>query len=343
MKSGTGLDLRALEIFASVCELRSMTAAARRLQLTQPAVSQAIKQLEDKLELALIDRGRRPLTPTTAGHWLAGAASQILHDTRQIPIAIRNLDRGSALRLRIGIVDSLSYPFVPVLVKRLRSSISYLSVSSGLAHRLRTGLIDRTLDLVITNAPMDDLDGVIRRPVLSEPYVLAVPRDYPVDSIKDRFPQLVQELPLIRWSAHSNIGMQIDAQLRRMRLEIPRRFEFESAISILGMVAAGLGCAVLTPLLMFELKGVLNRVRIVPFPGPGFSRQIDLVTRVGEIDQLGERIWRMTCSILREQYLPAMARAAPAMRDRILIGDSSGEIRSTRVSASARARSEVRS
>lgn len=321
MKTGPGFDLRALEIFAAVCELRSMTGAAKRLNLTQPAVSQTIKHLEDKLELALIDRHRRPLSPTTAGNWLASAASQILHNTRQIPIAIRNLDRGSALRLRIGIVDSLSYPFVPVLVKRLRSSINYLSVSSGLAHRLRTGLVERTLDLVITNAPMDDLDGVMRWPVMTEPYVLAVPRDCDPEIAKD-FPKLIKALPLIRWSSHSNIGIQIETQLRRMRLEIARRFEFESAGSILGMVASGLGCAIATPLLMFESRNMLSRIRIVPFPGPSFSRQIDLVTRRGEIDQLGEEICQMTCRILREQYLPAMIKAAPAMQKRIVIGGS---------------------
>ena len=299
MRPVAGIELRPLEIFVAVCELRNMTSAAKRLGLTQPAVSQAIKQLEDKLELALVDRDSRPLTPTTAGHWLADAALQILHDTRQIPIAIHSLSGGSALRLRIGIVDSLSYPFVPIMVKRLKSSIHYLSVSSGLAHRLRTGLMERTLDLIITNAPMDDLDGVFRRPVMTEPYLLVVPREYTSGATKSTFPQLVQQLPLIRWSAHSNIGMQIEQHLRRMRLQLPRRYEFESAGSILGMVASGLGCAIMTPLLMFELKGVLNKVRILPFPGPGFSRRIELVTRAGEIDQLADRICQMTCRIVR--------------------------------------------
>ena len=297
-----------------------MTVAAKRLGLTQPAVSQAIKHLEDTLELALLDRERRPLMPTAAGHWLVKEALQILHDTRQIPIAIRRFNRGSALRLRIGIVDSLSYPFVPLLVNRLRSSINYLSVSSGLAQRLRTGLIERTLDLVITNAPMDDVEGVVRRPVLTEPYVRAVPRDVATDASNAEFSQLVQELPLIRWSPHSTTGMQIEQHLRRMRLDLPRRFEFESAGSIVGMVASGLGCAILTPLLLFELKGALNNVCILPFPGPRFSRQIGLATRIGEIDQLADRICQMTRQILREQYLPAMIKSMPAIKDRILVG-----------------------
>jgi hypothetical protein len=52
---------------------------------------------------------------------------------------------------------------------------------------------------------------------------------------------LAKELPLIRWSAQSHIGAEIERQLRRMRVEIPRRFEFDSGSTILSMVAAGIG------------------------------------------------------------------------------------------------------
>jgi DNA-binding transcriptional LysR family regulator len=166
---------------------------------------------------------------------------------------------------------------------------------------------------------MDDLDGVARRPVLTEPYVLVVPRGYET-ATDTAFPRLVQDLPLVRWSSHSNIGLQIEQHLRRMRVEVPRRFEFESAGSILGMVASGLGCAIMTPLLMFELKDVLSQVRVLPFPGPSFTRHIDLVTRLGEIDQIADRICQMTCSILREQYLPAMTKAIPAIKEKIVVG-----------------------
>ena len=52
----TGLDLRALEVFVTVCETRSMTLAARQLGMTQPAASYAIKRLEEATGAALIDR-----------------------------------------------------------------------------------------------------------------------------------------------------------------------------------------------------------------------------------------------------------------------------------------------
>jgi hypothetical protein len=63
MRSSLGFDLRALQVFATVCELRNMTLAAKRLGMTQPAVSYTIKQLEDVMGVKLIDRNRRPLSP----------------------------------------------------------------------------------------------------------------------------------------------------------------------------------------------------------------------------------------------------------------------------------------
>ncbi|WP_216074001.1 LysR substrate-binding domain-containing protein, partial [Acinetobacter baumannii] len=82
---------------------------------------------------------------------------------------------------------------------------------------------------------------------------------------------------LIRWAARSHIGADIERQLRRLRLDIPRQFEFDSARTILGMVAAGLGWAIMTPLSIFEMKPLLANVRLLPFPGPHFSRQLAIV------------------------------------------------------------------
>jgi len=113
-----GFDLHTLEIFVAVSKARSMTLGARQLGLTQPAVSHAIQQLEARVGVALIDRTHRPLTPTIGGYWLANVAAQILHDARQIPDALRQLDKGLAVRLRIGTVASLAVPFVPQIIKR---------------------------------------------------------------------------------------------------------------------------------------------------------------------------------------------------------------------------------
>ena len=321
MKRLAGLDLRTLEVFAAVCETRSMTLAARRLQMTQPNVSHAIKQLESAMGVALIDRQRRPLTATSAGHWLAGYATQILQEVQQIPIAIRHLDRGLALRLRIGLVDTLADPFVSVMVKRLHSSIHYLAISAGLASVLRRGLIEHSLDLIITNDPMDDVDGIVRHAVLTEPYVVVVPRALSIEAPNLDLGRLAKEVPLIRWSAQSHIGADIERQLRRMRVEIPRRFEFDAGSTILSMVASGIGWAVMTPLSIYEIKPMLSRLRMLTFPGPAFTRRLAPFARVGEIQTPAERIAIIARQILRDRYVPEMLKVAPWLAGAVKVAD----------------------
>jgi DNA-binding transcriptional LysR family regulator len=321
MHSVNGLDFRALEVFATVCELHNMTLAAHQLGMTQPAVSHTIKRLEEVTGVVLVDRSRRPLTVTTAGHWLAQAATQILNEARQIPIALRHIDKGLELRLRIGLVDSLSDPFVPELVNQLHASIHYLSIINGIASVVRTGLLDRTLDLIITNDPMEDADGIVRHPILSESYVVVVPRTGAKLPLTD-LTALGRKLPLIRSHPRSRTGMDIERQLRRMGVNIERRFEFDSSAAILSMVSSGFGWAIMPPLSIFEIRPLLRHVRVVPFPGPLFSRQLHLFARAGELEATAKRIALMSRKILRDRYLPELLKIGSWLNGQIVVGDT---------------------
>jgi DNA-binding transcriptional LysR family regulator len=319
MATKLGFDLHTLEIFTAVCEARSMTRAAKQLGLTQPAVSHAIRQLEEAMDVALIDRAHRPLTPTTSGYWLAGAAAKILQDTHQIPLALRHLDKGLAVRLRIGIVDSLAVPFVPLMVRRLKRTIHYLSITSGLSRTLWTELVEHRLDLIITNEPRPAIDGIVTHPVLSEPYVLVAPRSLSDGRLSGGLSGLAQTLPLIRWNAQSNIAKDIETQLRRMQIDIGQRFAFDHPGTILSLVAEGLGWAIMTPLSIFGLAPLLSRVSILPFPGPAFSRRLDLFARRGEIDTIAARITEVSRGILQQQYLPRVQKIAPWLANEFVV------------------------
>jgi DNA-binding transcriptional LysR family regulator len=309
MKPFSGYDLRTLEVFTQVCELRSMTLAAQRLGMTQPAVSQAIRHLEDVLGVPLVDRRSRPLTLTAAGEWLTRTAGQVLQDARQIALTIRQFGEGRALRLRIGLVDSLSDPFVPAMMRRLTPTVHYLSISSGLASTLRAGLIDRSLDLIITNDPLDDIGEVRKIPILTEPYLLVVPASINAQDVS--LADLASAMPLIRWNARSQTGADIERQLGRPRIDLRRQFEFDSARTILGMVAAELGWAIMTPLSIFEMTPVLSKVRLLPFPGPSFSRTIVIAVPPGENETIAEQIGRVSVKLLRDLYVPEILNALP--------------------------------
>jgi DNA-binding transcriptional LysR family regulator len=321
MKTSLGFDLRSLNAFVLACKTGSMAAAAERLHMTQPAVSHIVRSLEASLGAPLIDRSRRPFSLTPRGAFLREAAEPILAAAQRIPSRLRELDEGVPARLRIGIVDSLACPFVPELLSSLHPSLDTLSVSAGLAGALRAAFSDHRLDVILTNDPMDDVDGVVRHPLLSEPYILLVPEALSAGADESDLRALSRALNLVRWSSESHIGAEIDRHLRRLRIDIPRHFEFDSSDTLTGIVSAGLGWAVMTPLCLLNSIARRGAARAVPFPGPRFSRKLHLISREGELDRVSQRMARISRRILKDKYLAGMLRIAPWLRNQIVIGN----------------------
>jgi DNA-binding transcriptional LysR family regulator len=318
--SGIGFDLRSLEAYVLTCQKGSMAAAAQRLSMSQPAVSQIIKSLEHSLGVALIDRSHRPLKLTASGAFLRDAAEELLNTAARIPTRLRELAGGYPPGLRIGIVDSLASPFVPELLTRLQPSLQTLSAEAGLAGSLREAFVDSRLDVVITNDPMDDLDGLVGHTIFAEPYVLVVPSHLATGDVVQDLPTLARTSKLIRWSSKSRIGFEIEQQLRCLRITIPHCFEFDSASTIAGIVNAGHGWAIMTPLCLVNSLSELGSARLLPFPGPKFFHRLRLVSRAGELDKITLRLADISREILRTKYLPRVAELGPWLESEISLG-----------------------
>ncbi|MFI5342114.1 MAG: LysR family transcriptional regulator, partial [Candidatus Methylomirabilales bacterium] len=96
------MDLRALEVFCKIMELRSFSRAAEAVLLTQPTVSGHIKTLEEELGLRLFDRAGRSVTPTRAGELLHGYARRILALREEAQQAISEHKGGLRGHLAVG-------------------------------------------------------------------------------------------------------------------------------------------------------------------------------------------------------------------------------------------------
>lgn len=321
MISPLGFDLRSLEAFVVTSRKGSMAAAAQRLSMSQPAISQIIKCLETSLGVTLIDRSHRPLKLTANGVFLRDAAENLLADAQRIPSRLRAIEGGFPPGLRLGIVESLASPFVPDLFSSLQPSLQTLSVAAGLASALREAFVDSRFDVVITNDPMTDLGGLVRHTIFTEPYVLVVPERLAPDETELDLATLAKTSNLIRWSSKSQTGAEIEQHLRRLRLEIPRRFEFDSSDTLVGIVEAGLGWTIMTPLCLLNSLARLETARILPFPGPKFFRRVSLISRAGELDRIALRLAETSRDILREKYLPKTTQFGPWLDGQISVGD----------------------
>ncbi|WII71223.1 LysR family transcriptional regulator [Bdellovibrio sp. 22V] len=112
-------NLYQLTTFVTVISEGSMTAAADKLYLTQPAVSQQIRNLEEDLGVELLVRGVRQIKATPQGEVLYEYAKKIINLTQQAEIAIKSIGNQMKGQLRIGTLNSLGLHLMSPIVGRL--------------------------------------------------------------------------------------------------------------------------------------------------------------------------------------------------------------------------------
>ena len=123
------MNLQQLITFSTVISEGSMTAAAEKLYLTQPAVSQQIRNLEDEMGVNLLDRGSRHAKPTVQGQMLYDYAKRIIALTQQAQVAIQTMGEGVKGALRIGTLNSLGLQLISPAISGFMKHNSKISVS----------------------------------------------------------------------------------------------------------------------------------------------------------------------------------------------------------------------
>jgi DNA-binding transcriptional LysR family regulator len=308
------LDLKILQIAAAVAESGSMLEASQRYGMTQSAVSQAVRRAEAATGVTLLDRSRRPLTPTRAGRILADRFHDLNRDFGNLLDALRAAATlPERTDLRLGLVDSYAGTVGAFLVKELATGAMALSLTawSGLAYSHAEALMRRTIDAAITCDAMEDLDDIERIPFYREPYLLIVPRHLAAALGGMELGAILESHRLVRHSERSYVGAQIERHLNRLGIRAPRAFEFDTSDSLVAMVSIGMGVAITTPLCLLQGIAHAANVAALPLPGPGFSRELLLVTRRGDLSSLAPRIAEIAHTTIGAQAMPRISALIP--------------------------------
>jgi len=145
------MNFQHLTTFCTVISEGSMTAAAEKLYLTQPAVSQQIRNLEDELKVELLQRGSRQAKPTAQGQILYEYAKRILALSQQAQLAIQTMNVEVEGAFRIGTLNSLGLyivsPVIGLFLKHNSKLSVQLTYDSGPA--LIDGFNKGDLDIII--------------------------------------------------------------------------------------------------------------------------------------------------------------------------------------------------
>ena len=142
------MQFRQLRYFVAVVEAGSISRAAGVVHVAQPALSQQIADLEDRIGMKLLLRTPRGVKPTPAGETLFREASLILHRMDQLPGMLKSAIGETQGTVRLGIVASLAAPLVGTIVEHFKSELPSVKLvcsdgdSASLAARVHAHAID---------------------------------------------------------------------------------------------------------------------------------------------------------------------------------------------------------
>ncbi|WP_209598135.1 LysR family transcriptional regulator [Ruegeria sp. HKCCSP351] len=300
-----GLTLRGLEVFEALARTGSVAQAAEITGLSQPSVSQQLRNLENALGAELVDHGRRPMRLTQAGRSFLARAEAVLAELHMAQSELSVMDLGHLTTLSIGLIDDFDNDLTPRLATLLadsltRSKFKLITLSSL---DLFEALAEQRLHMAVTAHSGEVLEGVVEYPLVHDPFILVAPQGSGgVEAVQER-------LPFLRYAREQLISRQIEAHLARRSQVFEERFEIGSHMALMAMVARGLGWAITTPLGFMRAARFHEGLEAHPAPFGEFSRNISLLARTEWSDQVPQEVAGMTRRLMQNQIVdPAVAK-----------------------------------
>ncbi len=177
------IDMRAWRQFSAVAQELHFARAAASLYMTQPPLTQAIAQLEERLGVRLFDRNQRRVQLTAAGAALLPQVQDLLARAAQLPVQARAAAAGELGRLRLAFVSTVGFDLLPQWVRAFRTQAPGVQLelieATGDAQMesLQRGSIDAGM---LLHTPDQAPAALARLRVASEAWVLALPDQHPL-------------------------------------------------------------------------------------------------------------------------------------------------------------------
>jgi DNA-binding transcriptional LysR family regulator len=240
-------DLRRLRYFVAVAEELHFGRAARRLNLSQPPLSVQIRTLEREIGTPLLIRTQRRVELTEAGRVLLEDARRLLGQAEAAVVHARRAAEGAVGRLSIGFVSTVDYSILPPLVRRFRHkhpgiALKLLELTGDRQQALlQSGELDLGLSILPSPAP-----GLTMRPVFREPLIAAVPANHPLAGRRRTTLRSLSAEAFIQFPRELAPGLYDLAIAACQKAGFTPHLAQEAIQmqTILGLVAAGLGVAV---------------------------------------------------------------------------------------------------
>ena len=271
--------LKEIDVFVKVVEFGSFVKAARELHLTQSALTQRLKKLEDALGARLIDRTTRTVAPTAVGETFLPAARRMLAQFEQSVADIKDVIDIRGGRVTIASLISVASTILPAVLRDFGTEHPAVRVrvldesEQDIVEHVRRGDAEFAIDMEM-DAPDDDL---IVTPVMKDRFVMACRRDYPLAEGGPVSWEALADMPVVTLGQRSGTSRLLYAQLPKAQNSLAWRYEVQHLSTKMAFVEAGLGVGIIPEMSMQTSPDGALVYR--PLAGPELARRIVLVER----------------------------------------------------------------
>jgi len=298
------LNLDQLQTFVNVVALGSFTATAQRQQLSQPAISLQMRQLEKQLGVRLLERVGRRTQPTAAGSELLEHAERIAAAEAAAFDGMARHAKGVLGRVRIGTGATACIYLLPPLLRQLRRRFPTLdiTISTGNTADMVKAVSDNLLDIGLVTLPASGRMLEIT-PLISDDLVAVAPAGMALPARLTA--SALAALPLLLFEPGGNTRRITDAWFARSRVTPRPLMSLGSVEAIKKLVGAGLGCAVLPQM---AVRGPKDRDGLqVQALSPPLQRQLATVVRGDKPLHRGLRETLAALATLQPRQAPGTA------------------------------------
>ena len=269
------MNLDHLRYFVRLAQVGHYTRASEQLNISQPSLSHAVRQLEEELGVPLFERQGRNTQLTQFGAEFLNCAARTLATLDEGVTSLRRKARGEGL-IRLGFLRVLGTEYVPRLAARFLAARPDRQIQftfhSGRTQELLEGLADRRYDLVFCSRPAPEL-GLAAVPVRAQELVHIVPPGHPLAGRAGVSLAEAAPYPMVCFSRDSGLRAVVDELFDALGVRPQVAWETEEDQVVAGLVAQGFGIAVVPEM------DVLHQLDLVALPitAPPYRRDFFLV------------------------------------------------------------------
>lgn len=256
------LTLRSLRVFDAAASASSFSRAAEVMGMTQSAVSQQIRVLEEEVKARLFDTQARPIQLTDAGRELLRHARLILAQVNIAADSLASMEGQYRGQLHLGAVSPSNY-FVPHMMAAFRQKFPEIRMKLTLGRRdnLLTMLGEHRLDIVIGGYPPAETD-VEAEAFARHPHCLVAAADHPLTARRGMQWAELRDEPFIAREATSATRRFLEHLLQVQGLQVNINLELEGNEAVKQAVMAGLGISFLSAH-VFQLELQVGKLKVL--------------------------------------------------------------------------------